>query len=122
MLEMSDLDDEILAELKTSNAALKLLVRRGGNGMNKLKWLAGSIGVPAMVGTAWFLFAHFAEASDTAERSKQNEAIVSELQAIRVNQASAEEAEFKLTKTLCLAGKLKDRDICAGVGVGVEVE
>ena len=76
--------------------------------------------VVTICAAGYFMFVHFASSQETAERSKSTAEIVGELQAIRIQQATAEEAEKKTITELCLSHKLKDPVICAKVGVEVD--
>ncbi len=80
--------------------------------------LGGVVGAAVtLIGSSWFMFAHFATSADTENLSKENEKKVNELVEIRINQDTAETARARLTKELCLNGELTDIKRCAKVGV-----
>jgi hypothetical protein len=81
-----------------------------------LRWIGRCA---AAVVALYFLFGHFADAEETSKRAKSNELIVKELAAIRLNQATKEQATSERDRELCIAGKLRDIDDCAAVGVEV---
>ena len=86
-----------------------------------LKWASTALGVTlTTIGMGWFMFNHFAQAEETAVLAQNNAAVVDELQKIRRKESSAAEAKRELLVTLCLSGRLKDRDDCASVGVRVD--
>ena len=80
------------------------------------KWAGAVVSIVIVVG---FGLDHYASSQETEVKAATNEKYIDQLRDIHIAQDTAEQAEEKMLKELCLNEKLKDKDECAKVGVRV---